>query len=957
MVDTCLLLATSDAAIDPQEFQGDGIRAEGVLYPSPASRFGARDNRSSKYSTSPISAIGDDIAMGLSPHFARRAETRKTYHCDDWNASHQAHKMFHTGNLYCDHLDRRCHLSYRESPQPRRLALGGRFAGAQSGDNISDSDDEPLVPEADEYSTRVSTSWRRSWMSTSDVDTRIEYQISNEQTQNDCKYHTGQAGVWAAEAPGVRSETILPPPKYLDFRPTDDLPHTDRKESEKEVKAIDGCHRQGNGSVDPSIVLRNEELAGNWLQYLPGVAEEKCSKERGEGVVSSAERENRSGLSRLFDYAFTDKSRYQGLREPGEKSDIPRGGKINYSGHAAQICSERSGGALRGDRNYSGHSQSSSPRRSRCTINDEKGKQALVGVTVRRPQSPQFSFMDKGSPRGALGHCPSRKRSLPEAKQGEVEEMKTAGVDRGISRVNREEQLLDPRKCCDNTEEPGKGNTIPTTRMPAVDMSACQNKKCFPRSGPSRAMSSPRDEAECTPPRVTKGKRSEALAELEVLVPVRRPPSPHLSFMGEDDSRDTPEQCSPKERKRLEETATMNINHDIHRVKNAGQSLKSRKEAATINVNHGIHVVENVGQSLKSRKCSNNIKQRSDSKGGLPKQIPAVNMTPCRKEERCPWSESDQAISSPRGEAACTHPRRSKRGRPEALVETVASVPRGSPSPPTAGRRPVEKNYNYHEDIQRQQSPEGSSDGRFLEEEGTGLGGGWLGWTRACRRVRHGWWGAGGSATSAVNDYSSDDIILRSTVEWLSVPYDPNAKDTLVEDTAGAGAKTRGPQYGKSAAKVRSFIKTLRPAVVDEARKWNISSDVKVNGWVGDDRLPRLDAGSLVAEKGVGNILGIDKTLVVGNFIGAKGNNRCNSSGSHREKAGSTADAENPPTTPVRVLVADAALAYDRDVLGGDGVTDVTGCSEQEACTSFLGDFLPSEACDRCDRVRKLVWC
>lgn len=191
--------------------------------------------------------------------------------------------------------------------------------------------------------------------------------------------------------------------------------------------------RQGNrsGRGSPPIPSR-EDPGGGWLRHLPGVAEEMLpveeDRERGESYTS--EGGNALSLSRLFDYAFADDD---GDRRKG-RLPAPVGGRSNGNASGGGKIGARAGfptgygeaaacGDVRENRNgrrsLSPRVVSNLPRTSDDGGGDGPMKRALVGVTVRRPPSPKFAFMDEGSgsPVGRGGAaspaCPGSPPALP----------------------------------------------------------------------------------------------------------------------------------------------------------------------------------------------------------------------------------------------------------------------------------------------------------------------------------------------------------------------------------------------------------------------------------------------------------------------------------------------------------------------------------------------------------------
>lgn len=171
-----------------------------------------------------------------------------------------------------------------------------------------------------------------------------------------------EGGGWAAETLGARSHTA----DRLRPHQSPSLEHED----------------------GPQLVIGRE---CGWLRHLPSVTQEPLSgEELDKGEASVAYGGNIPSLSSLFADAFPDDDRHQGWL-PESTRESSRGGG---GGGTRSTCS-----SIVGTDRSSPHSQSALPPLmpgdgADATMNE---KNPLVGITVRRPPSPRFSFMAKDS--------------------------------------------------------------------------------------------------------------------------------------------------------------------------------------------------------------------------------------------------------------------------------------------------------------------------------------------------------------------------------------------------------------------------------------------------------------------------------------------------------------------------------------------------------------------------------
>lgn len=487
-------------------FQAGGIRAEGYVYPSPASRFGARDDATSLCETISLGSIGDALAVDASP--CRGRSERNGMHADRY-----AEEANEAGSPYFDHFDRQSHPSHRESPQRRRLALGRRNAGGQGGAKRFRA--ESPVAETDVFCPAVLRSGHEERAAADDVYTAME----DDQIGGNAKgYADGEGGGWAAEAPDVASGTRLPPPTCLEFESICGPQSFDGDTRAKQYRTGGGRRRKGNGSRDALIRARDSGKE-DWLRYLPGVAVEMSPAKQGKGDAGVAEGGNERRLSRLFDFAFTDNGRHQSVGGQIAKNARCRidGGNLSGGGGGDARKSFPIGrrGAFSLDQE-SLHTRSLSPRSSRDTVSAGTEKQTLVGVTVRRPPSPQFNFMgEEASPNAPEPSSPGH-QDLPSAQHRAVDG--TGCVHDGDQGAGGVEQQAVRSSSLDRIERPDEDAAAPITRVSAADTTARRVERS-PRSTSGRVTPSLGADAVPTPPLATKRRRPETWSATGASIP------------------------------------------------------------------------------------------------------------------------------------------------------------------------------------------------------------------------------------------------------------------------------------------------------------------------------------------------------------------------------------------------------------------------------------------------------
>lgn len=420
--------ATPSPALLPylQEFQGEGIQAEGVLYPSPASRFGARDSGQSPVTRFPTSSVSNDIpGSTVSSHFSTRGTSQHPI---------GAHRV---GLPYFAHLDQQGYP--RERRQPRQVSAGGNSGGDRGGTDGFDFRVAAKISEAGPLHPSTKRYGHGEWTATDVDDVTIKDGAVTDERKEPCGSVEG--GGCATEAPGVRSETInrlqLPRPPL--FEPTHS-PQMAKRETFVSVERGGSSGRwwQGSGS----------QPSGGWLRYLPGVGQEMRSDEGldpGESDVGGGE--NALSLSRLFAYAFPDNDRHLGrLLEPTREINSHQGEVLSEVGGVRSTCSPRLKGAA-GANVVSRLVPSSSPRAPPrdSVVAGTTNNKTLVGVTVRRPPSPQFLFMAECSLDASISPATSRQQRHPLIEQQQVAQ-KTSYVKVVDQRASDVQQRIMPSR-------------------------------------------------------------------------------------------------------------------------------------------------------------------------------------------------------------------------------------------------------------------------------------------------------------------------------------------------------------------------------------------------------------------------------------------------------------------------------------------------------------------------------
>lgn len=561
------------------------------MYPSPASRFGTRDSDSSRLTAVPFGPIGDDgVAMDVSPHFASRRESRRRIpdrrspDGDRWDTSHSP---------FFDKFDgQERYSSGRESPQPRQLGLQGIGAvnSYRRGGARVCSDFEPPVAAASAWCPSTSELEERAWEGKGGDD--AENRARGRQMQDAHGYGGSLSGGWAANVPDVGFRTTppspSPPPSTADFGAIDDPQNSRREACSKQQRAGRRLRGSDSDSPDPLIVTRSGRRRG-WLGHLPAVAEETRSSKRCKDKAYTVEGGNARSLSKLFDYAFTDKGkgRRQGLdrtiggseisRTGGRKLDVGDDGRRSRATLPAQVEDPvREGQDARRPQ-----SSSSPPPPSRDALGAGKEKQTLVGVTVRRPQSPQFGFMaesdqsigfmaendqsngfmnendqpdvfmNENDQPDARQRCPSWQQDSRNARRNEGEGSKSP-TD-GESKVDDAgQQVIRSRSHANQTGGCNEGPATPNTLMVLAGTAPTRSVEHSPFVGWAGEVPCHGAGTACTPPRASKRRRPESWATTIAAFAGTPPPFPLISGRSANIGRSDQEQALQPQSRQLD---------------------------------------------------------------------------------------------------------------------------------------------------------------------------------------------------------------------------------------------------------------------------------------------------------------------------------------------------------------------------------------------------------------------
>ncbi|CBJ28278.1 MutL protein homolog 3 [Ectocarpus siliculosus] len=407
---------------EAMEFQDQGFRGEGVLYPSPASRFGARDTGPSSSSSSRMpglsfsagGGVGDDNLPGsssaaVSPYFAASFEDdgKSRYHEGYDDDGHPTSSPYFAR---CHHYDVRRRSPPDNRLRGRQLALG-EYTGGEEERRRRRWDPRPSALGAEAappYPAPSFAAVRYEGLG-------IEDKALSDQARGSGGHADSSGGGWAAEGPpgGRRMSDLLPPseeeePVFDEPPPPNEISCSAKahRGNGRHSSRSDGQRWQSGGGgppPPPSIAGSTRgSRRGGWLRHVPGVTEMRPGEkdlDQGQQQLED-DAADRGSLSRLFDYAFADSDGRRlptGPERTGALDEWGVRGGVRSSSPRLLPRSEGGGGG-----------------------GTAAGRKAFVGVTVRRPPSPQFAFMneERSSPGGAgvpppAPSSPRRQRSPP----------------------------------------------------------------------------------------------------------------------------------------------------------------------------------------------------------------------------------------------------------------------------------------------------------------------------------------------------------------------------------------------------------------------------------------------------------------------------------------------------------------------------------------------------------------
>lgn len=305
---------------------------------------------------------------------------------------------------------------------------------------------------------------------------------------------------------------------------------------------------------------------------------------------------NARSLSRLFDYAFTDKGkgRRQGIGRATGGSGSSRNGGANLEGRhldGRQLDGRAGGGRPRatlpaemedavraGQDARSPQSSSSPPPQSRDALCAGNEKKTLVGVTVRRPQSPQFGFMGESEQSSgfmsksdqsngcmaendqsdARQRCPSWQQGSPNTRLNDAEESQCVTV--GDSKVgDAGQEVVRSTDHADTTGGYNEGPATPDTRMAVAGTAPSRSVEHSPLAGWAGEMPSPEAGAgetasACNHPRASKRRRPESWETTIAALAGTPPPFPLASAHPTKVGRSDPEETSQSQSRPIDHT-------------------------------------------------------------------------------------------------------------------------------------------------------------------------------------------------------------------------------------------------------------------------------------------------------------------------------------------------------------------------------------------------------------------
>lgn len=773
--------------------------------------------------------------MDVSPHFASRRQgwspDRRSPDADRWDTSHSP---------FFDKFDGQGRYgSGRESPKSRQLGREGMGAASsyRRGGARLCSSSEPPVAAASVWCPSASELKERAWGGKSDDEP--ESRARGQQMQDVHGYRGGVRGGWAANVSDVRSQSTPPPPTAADFGAIDNPQNSRREAYSKQQHAGRRLGGSDGDSPDSLVVSRNSQK-GRWLGHLPAVAEETRSSKRCKDKIYTVEGGNARSLSRLFDYAFTDKGkgRRQGLdiSVGGSKSSRNDGGHLDGGDGTrsprATLPTEVEDAARAGQDARRPQTSSSPPPPSRGALATGKEKQTLVGVTVRRPQSPQFGFMAESDQSDgfmaendqsdARQRCPSWQQDSLSTRRNDEERSKC--VDAG-------QQAVRSSNHADKTRRYNEGSAIPNTRMVVAGTATSRSVEHSPLVGWAGDIPCPAAGAACTPPRASKRSRPESWATTIDALAGTPPPFPLASGRSANLGHSDQEEALQPQSRPLDKTRSPAAKNGLG-LKSGGTYAGGDTVGAPCLPGTGDGAWVQGRGGLCDASGDNSVMEHEDGAGETMTLLPPPS--PPRPEDELPAAE-DRAITEP------------------LKAGVFAKTPRLDSAHEGGGSGWVE------EDNQR--------------AAGVQLGAEVFTETRGINSVRE------GEANGWVEEDSQQAAGLHPEAEHIA--------DTPRLDLARAGDTTAWVGEGSQRLAGLGRLDQLHEGFVGRNET---TPDV---GATPGPPPPRPEAGS--------------------------GNNR---HGPRDTLVDDASNAKDYPGSTAPARAADAVLAYDRDMLGGDGLAD-----------------------------------
>lgn len=809
---------------------------------------------------------------------------------------------------------------------------------------------------------------------------------------------SGERVGFVAEAPVLGREMWSPPPAPRP--PRGGFGYGSMPTRLRSVRS-NGCtdrHTRGRGrrgeregNPHSRIARGNPPARGEWLRHLPGLAtdgeavrESSRNPPPTSAAAAAVEGVNERSLSRLFEYAFTDGGQSRssqrpmnGDRESGNRRDETCGsGGAGYDG--------RGGGSRGGATIFPGRKWTEGRKtsytvggfngvfsRSRpCSVpllslEEEAGacldetsapsRQPVVGATVRRPPSPQFDFFPAETEvRGSTVGSSSRTRD-----KNRREQPHSPPVLRRKQEADRDEVLVAADGVQGKSRRPGhethgsdSSNSNPVGSEPLL---LERKREGFSRFAPPQ---------------------SDADTVSEIFGEDRRVDDGHLP-MSAAWTQATASHRS--DRTGTEKDAS-------HRASTSPRALFSRKRARAT-TEACIEDASAVGSS--SWPPALPPPERRQGRHSPPV---LESSTRASSSSSCSNNKHETAVARP--------PSRDSHGVPEGDIQ--ASIRR----------------------TEAQEEPKEEED-EEEEQAGVALGNGWLGgWSASPPRREQGWWGGecptgsgresprnlAGGALNETGGGGGDGV--GSTAAMLQV-VEPSAEASVAPEETDGEPRVRGGWERRGSLEISGECERVtrregdgeseggsrlasgdeQPAVAaaamqhqavggvshaskpvegQGARGLQSSENSERGGTHSEDRRRRSQKHETRALPEVEDAASVDAPLLE-TFSGGTGQTpgcsssigRCNSNQDREESGSGVGGEEGLVRRAMNNLrqTADVALAYDLDVLGGDGLglcgVAATAAAEfdEEELSDIVGgamleSFLPAEACDRC-----AMWC